>query len=232
MDNEREKAGIVDEFVHKTTSRREFLKVSGKGVAGSVLTIGLLNFLSGCATTVPGQAKKRSWATASGAIIHDPSRCSGCRRCELNCTIANDGKAHPYIARVKIGRNLNYGQKGPSAAYWAGDGQFGDWKINGETCRQCKEPYCGNACPQHAISVDPDTGARVVDEAKCIGCGTCQRECPWGMIVVDPEEKKSKKCLLCHGDPQCVRYCPNGALKFVPWDEAIRLYKEHWESHI
>jgi len=52
------------------------------------------------------------------------------------------------------------------------------------------------------------------------------------MIVVDPEEKKSKKCLLCHGDPQCVHFCPNGALKFVPWDEAIKLYKEHWESHI
>jgi Fe-S-cluster-containing dehydrogenase component len=52
------------------------------------------------------------------------------------------------------------------------------------------------------------------------------------MAVVDPEEKKSKKCVLCGGDPQCVKYCPNGALTFVPWDEVVKKYKSHWLGHI
>lgn len=231
MDDEKKEAGGIGGLLEKTASRKEFLHLSGKGIAGSVLTISLLNFLSGCATT-PGEAKKRVWATASGAIIHDPTRCTGCRRCELTCTMANDNKAHPYIARVKLGRTLNYGYKGPLAAYWTGEGQFGNLRLNGETCRQCQDPYCGNACPVGAISADENTGARVVDVTKCIGCGTCQKACPWGMATVDPESNKSTKCVLCYGDPQCVRYCPNGALKFVPWAEAVKQYKSHWETHV
>jgi Fe-S-cluster-containing dehydrogenase component len=232
MDKGNEGFNGVERFINRTTSRREFLKIGGKGVAGTVLTGPLLSFLSGCATTGVGTGKKVVWATASGAVIHNIARCSGCRRCETNCTISNDGKAHPYIARIKIGRNLNFGPKGPTAAYWTNDGQLGNLKIYGETCRQCEDPYCGNACPVGAIVVDPKTKARVVVEATCIGCGICMRACPWGMATLDPEEQKSKKCLLCHGDPECARYCPNGAIKFMPWGEAIKLYKSHWETHI
>ena len=229
MSKENEEVGGRESFLRRNASRREFLKMSGKGVAGSVLTVNLLSFLSGCATTGSVQEKKRVWATASGAIIHQTARCSGCRRCETTCTVSNDGKAHPYIARVKIGRNLNYGKQGATAAYWTNDGQLGNFKIDGESCRQCADPYCGNACPVVAIGVAPNTRARVVDEAKCIGCGTCMKACPWGMATLDPEAQKAKKCLLCHGDPQCVLYCPNGALTFVPWDEAVKLYRAHWD---
>jgi Fe-S-cluster-containing dehydrogenase component len=231
MDDEKKESGGIDGFMRKTSSRKDFLKMGGKGIAGTVFAASLLSFL-GSAPAASGEETKRVWATASGAIIHDPSRCSACKRCETNCTMANDGKAHPYISRVKISRNLNFGNKGPLAAYWTGEGQFGNFKISGETCRQCKDPYCGNACPVGAIVVDEETGARVVDVEKCIGCGTCQRACPWGMATLDPEYKKSTKCVLCYGDPQCVRGCPNGALKFVPWEEAIRKYQAHWETHV
>lgn len=232
MEDKDKGSGFVNDLLNKSTTRREFLKVGGKGLAGSILTVSLLNFLSGGSSLSAEEARKKVWATASGVIIHNPARCSACRRCEINCTIANDNKAHPYIGRVKIGRNLNFGPKGASAAYWSGDGQFGDWRIDGETCRQCKDPFCGNACKYGAISVDDTTGARVVDESKCVGCGECQLQCPWGMVVLDPETNKAKKCVLCYGDPQCVRYCPNGALSFVKWEEAVKLYKEHWLSHI
>ena len=63
-----------------------------------------------------------------------------------------------------------------------------------------------------AIYLDPKTKARVVDEKKCIGCGTCAKNCPWGMIQVNPETKKAVKCDFCGGNPQCVEWCPTDAI--------------------
>lgn len=221
----QEKKGMFE----RMTSRREFLKLSGAGIAGTALSFTLINFLTGCATTPTSNVKV--WQTASGAIIHDANRCVGCRRCEMICTTVNDGKVSTYISRIKISRNLNFGPRGASAAYWNEAGQLGNARIVGDTCRQCKDPYCGNQCPVQAIYADEETGARKVDEEKCIGCGTCQKACPWQMATVDPETKKSKKCILCDGYPQCEANCPVGAIKFVSWDEAIKLYKSHWDTH-
>ena len=33
--------------------------------------------------------------------------CTGCQRCEINCTLTNDGVCSSYISRVKIQRRLN-----------------------------------------------------------------------------------------------------------------------------
>ena len=81
-----------------------------------------------------------------------------------------------------------------------------------EFCRQCISPECLFVCPKEAIYLDPKTKARVVDEKKCIGCGTCAKNCPWGMIQVNPETKKAVKCDFCGGNPQCVEWCPTDAI--------------------
>lgn len=43
----------------------------------------------------------------------------------------------------------------------------------------------------------------------------CMVSCPFGAISYDGDRKSVVKCELCGGDPQCVRFCPTGALKFV-----------------
>ncbi|ADK80275.1 ferredoxin-like protein [Sediminispirochaeta smaragdinae] len=212
-----------EKLLERKIARREFLKISGAGVAGIAVGALVYRLSTGKKNIGP---EIRVYETASGAIIHDSRLCTGCKRCEINCTVSNDGKVHPYIARVKIGRNFNYGKSGVTMAWAYRDGQMGNFKLNGETCKQCAEPYCANACPVQAISTDENTGARVVNTDICIGCGSCERACPFGMATVDPERKKSTKCLLCYGHPACVAGCPNSALTFVSWEDAIELYKK------
>ena len=68
----------------------------------------------------------------------------------------------------------------------------------------------------HAIYADPKTGARVVDTDACIGCGLCHEACPWNMPQIDPASGKSTKCIACG---RCAVQCPNGAIKFVDWQD-------------
>lgn len=200
---------------NKPVTRRAFLTVAGVGVAGTVLV----------AAGMQESVVKREVfsANAQGMVIGDPTRCVGCRRCELACSEFNDGKAQPSIARVKVARNYNFGPKGVLLGFWRGEGRFGNHRIIQDTCRQCPHPVpCQLACPYDAIEVIPPVNARVINKEKCQGCRTCQRACPWGMTSFDEELKKATKCHLCNGDPECVKACPSGALRYVPWKDSTK----------
>jgi Fe-S-cluster-containing dehydrogenase component len=150
-------------------------------------------------------------------VVADPTRCTGCKRCELACSEFNDGKASHALSRIKVSRNYNYGPRGQQAGSRA-MGQFGNLRIVQDTCKQCPHPVpCATACPNDAIVVDPNTKARVVDPDKCQGCKVCQRACPWEMMVFDKETQKASKCFLCNGKPQCVEMCPTAALQYISW---------------
>jgi Fe-S-cluster-containing dehydrogenase component len=89
-----------------------------------------------------------------------------------------------------------------------------------ETCTQCEYPACYYVCPvRGALIIDEKTGARVIMEDVCIGCGACSRACPYNargkIIRYNPEKKKYFKCDLCSGNPQCVEACRWMALKYA-----------------
>ena len=73
-----------------------------------------------------------------------------------------------------------------------------------------------NTCPVHAIHSDEETGARVVDEDVCIGCGMCCAACPWNMPHINAQTGTSTKCISCG---RCAEQCPNGAIKFIDWED-------------
>ena len=127
-------------------------------------------------------------------IASNSTVCSGCRLCQLACSLFHYGECNLELASIRVIKDVFYGE----------------YQV--ETCRQCKEPQCVSACPTQAIYVDEKTGAKVIDEKNCTGCRACEEECLFHMIGYIPEKNLCFKCDLCGGDPQCVNNCPYAAV--------------------
>ncbi len=203
--SEVQKQNKIDKALNTEMTRRKFMKISGKSLVGLTVSASLLS-LFGCSQEQVDNGDVVLWATPTGLLVVNEAKCTGCQRCEINCTIVNDGCVSSHISRVKVTRNLmNHN----------GHGTYqDDWVYFPDTCRQCEDPPCGNACPEEAIYAD-DGGVKIVDQSKCVGCGACVEACPWHMPTVNPETKKASKCILCGA---CIQGCVTGALSMVPWD--------------
>ncbi|MBO8125742.1 MAG: 4Fe-4S dicluster domain-containing protein [Firmicutes bacterium] len=208
--------------VNKPTSRRRFL-IGSAIVAGAVYGSSVLYRQINIAEDNNGNKRVVILKNAKGVLVSDPTRCVGCRRCELACTEFNDGRSSPTLSRIKVARNLNYGPQAVQLGFRRGHGKFGDFLVIQDMCKQCPHPVpCATACPYDAIEAKPPLNARVVNTEKCVGCEICQRACPWDMISFDEEADKATKCTLCDGNPQCVEACPTGSLRYVPWRDLTK----------
>ena len=127
-------------------------------------------------------------------LVANPQACTGCRICETVCSLSKTEDICPEMARIIIDREPFEGRFLP--------------KI----CHQCSIPFCLNACPVFAITISDETGAVIIDDEKCTGCGLCEKACPYGMIIMGRNDKKAFKCDLCGGEPRCVELCPSNSL--------------------
>ena len=134
--------------------------------------------------------------------------CSGCKLCELYCSLQHNGAFNPRRSRIRV-VELGTGLDVPV------------------TCQQCQDPPCLSACKFEAIVFDEKLKIAVVDQDKCTGCRDCTGACPYGIITMDPQTHKALKCDLCGGaSPACVDICPSkvlGALGDVEAGEHARM---------
>lgn len=128
--------------------------------------------------------------------------CLGCHLCEYFCAYANSGMDN----MVKALQNQTINPR----IIVEGDQQI-SFAVN---CRHCDNPLCVAGCIAGTLRKEPD-GAVMIDQDKCVGCGTCILSCPYGAIMPSGHGV-AQKCELCvnnsFGEPQCVQHCPNRAI--------------------
>jgi Fe-S-cluster-containing dehydrogenase component len=121
-------------------------------------------------------------------VVRDYIKCSGCRLCEIACTMKHEGRIWPEASRIRVFMLV------PGAEVT-------------HLCAQCSDYPCVSSCPADALSVNDGTGAVIVDEEKCTSCGACIKACPGQVPHLHPEKRHALICDLCGGDPECAKIC-------------------------
>ena len=98
---------------------------------------------------------------ATDVLLIDENLCVGCDNCEKACADSHDG-----LTRLDREAGRTYAHLHVPTS-----------------CRHCEHPHCMADCPPNAIHRGPD-GEVFIDDT-CIGCGNCQRNCPYGVIRMD-----------------------------------------------
>lgn len=135
------------------------------------------------------------------SLFIDFEKCTGCRSCEMACSLKSEHMCNSELARIKVMKWEELGLDVPMV------------------CHQCKNPPCEAVCPKAATHRDEQTDAMVIDYDRCIGCQLCMLACPFGAINVDPFDGKVTKCNLCGGDPICVKFCETEAIRYITPDK-------------
>jgi Fe-S-cluster-containing dehydrogenase component/CRP-like cAMP-binding protein len=163
--------------------------------------------------------RDRRLINGTQAMLIDLDRCTRCDDCVRACAQTHQG-------------NPRFRREGP---------KFAHYQV-AYACMHCADPVCMIGCPTGAIGRDDETGTVLINDATCIGCGTCANNCPYHDIQMIPIRDargnflrddqsghlltKATKCDLCidqFGGPACQKSCPHDALVRLDLHHADRL---------
>ena len=149
-------------------------------------------------------------------IARDYAKCSGCRRCEIVCSLSHEGKIWPEASRVRVFM-LVPGVEVP------------------HLCAQCHDYPCVDACPTDALSVSN----RSIDRSKipfihpaedyavicdlCDGEPKCVEACRrgrWNALEILEREDSHTFKLYARTPEELTR------------DTIVQLYGEEWKEEV
>jgi len=122
--------------------------------------------------------------------------CTGCRECEVVCSLFHFGESHPERSAIRIDRLEIDGLAESIPA----------------VCQQCDDAPCVEACPMEALHKDGVTGTVELIREDCDGCEECIEACPIRCLYMDRTTDIVIHCDLCGGQPHCVDLCHSGCL--------------------
>lgn len=140
-------------------------------------------------------------------IALNPDSCTGCRLCEVACSLKHEKECRPDYARVYISKLEEDGVNLPVV------------------CMHCSDAPCVAVCPTGAMAQNENNGSIELNNDKCIGCQMCIMVCPYGAIKSRTSGKfyKILKCDLCDGDPECVKFCVSKAIQYIEEEKFVLL---------
>jgi Fe-S-cluster-containing hydrogenase component 2 len=118
------------------------------------------------AASMMGFLMAQGLGEATDVLVIDESLCVGCDNCEKACAETHDG-----VSRLDRKSGASFAHVHIPIA-----------------CRHCEQPHCMKDCPPNAIRRSP-TGEVYINET-CIGCGNCQKNCPYDVIRMVYEAPK------------------------------------------
>ncbi|MBT3178563.1 MAG: 4Fe-4S dicluster domain-containing protein [Desulfobacula sp.] len=203
-------------------SRRKFLGSLGATIGATT---------TGALTKAYSATNKHFKGYPEGfGVLHDITKCIGCRKCEQACNEVNtlDKPEIPFDDLKVMDQKRRTGEASYTVVNKFKDNSFVFAK---KQCNHCQEPACASACFVKALKKD-ETGAVVYDESLCVGCRYCMVACPFNIPAYtynDPLTPKVTKCTMClpriqEGKlPGCVDICPREALVFGKRKDLLKL---------
>ena len=222
-------------------SRREFLEMTGTGIAGLVIggVVGREAFPKAAPAPeaeAPAAAPEEAAAgeepayKAGYTLVFDPVQCTGCMKCAVAC--AEKWSTELFPEETKNTVNLEFSRIRPMRFQYVDVVNVCAYCNLEEWAEGSSDFPCAAVCPEEAIHTVAEgegkeayygMGYKWIDRDKCLGADKCWRcaeicEDQFGSgISFDPIEKKAQVCSRCGGDPECVKACPEPlALQWVP----------------
>jgi Fe-S-cluster-containing dehydrogenase component len=151
-------------------------------------------------------------------FIFDHNKCVNCGACSAACILENGWTIRPRtIYTYNSEAVLSLPLTNLSMA-----------------CNHCEKPVCLEGCPTGSFTIEPQTGAVIIDDRKCIGCKYCQWNCPYDAPKFDTEKRIIGKCNLCYTGfiegrlPACSTACPTGALDYGDLSQPYMINAFSW----
>ena len=172
-------------------------------------------------------------------VLHDITRCVGCRSCEEGCKTVNElpKPAKAYSDQSVFNKKRRFSTTEFTVVNKSvPNGSPIFWKTQ---CNHCLEPACASVCFVNAFKKQPN-GAVVYDASVCVGCRYCMMACPFEVPTYeydDPYTPEIVKCTMCAPRiekgllPGCVESCPTESLIFGKRADLLKIARARIEKY-